>query len=568
NVFFSGPSVKFSLPYTIALLRECPAAPRSPCPARCLTCCLTARARPAAQSPRVPRCPEPASAPLPCAHACPAAQRLGAPRCPAPERAPLPRARACLAAQRQPMPHCPALMRAPLPCARVRPAVQRQRVPRCPVPVRALLPRARAPLSCPGSAARTCPASELVLLLQLPPRTLPCTRCPCLPCCALVLLLQLPPARCPAPCPASTARACPAAHSCCCCNCHPHAALHRSLVALPMPALLCTCIAAVAAARTLPCSLPCLRFCAAAAACITLTEPLPASTGLALPTRVPVLPTRTARAPLPCPASPACTLSCQHCQRTPALPREGPALKRPESLSPQELREWVIWWGSPGGGASRARAGGAGAGGTRTRRQETLSSQQLLKRAVCPSGGGFRGTRTGGVEAPSGVEAAILGAFNSASAGAEPAEALHTFTLDTGASRCFFRDSTTVTPLTASVPITLSDPSGGPVVARGATVLPCPVASSGLLIGLHLPSFAKNFVATSVLQDQWVNVTQLGGELVAICTDSRTGEHLATFTRRPGSGLYTLTTESALVAALGQVAASVVVATSCSCCLC
>ncbi|CAI7903261.1 unnamed protein product, partial [Closterium sp. NIES-54] len=110
-------------------------------------------------------------------------------------------------------------------------------------------------------------------------------------------------------------------------------------------------------------------------------------------------------------------------------------------------------------------------------------------------------------------------------------------------------------------------PLQGLVVARGTTVLHCLAAPSGLLTGLHLPSFAKNLVATSVLQDQWVAVTQPGGELVAICTDSRTGEHLATFTRRPGSGLCTLTTESALVAESGQVAALVEVVASCSCCL-
>ncbi|CAI7784560.1 unnamed protein product [Closterium sp. NIES-54] len=165
------------------------------------------------------------------------------------------------------------------------------------------------------------------------------------------------------------------------------------------------------------------------------------------------------------------------------------------------------------------------------------------------------------------VEAASLGAFDTASTGAEPEEALHTFTLDSGASRCFFRDSTTVTPLTVPVPVTLADSSAGPVVARGAIVLPCPAAPSGLLTGLHIPSFAKNLVATSVLQNQWVTVTQPGGELVAICMDSHTGEHLATFTRRLGSGLYTLTTESTLVAESGQVAASVEVAASCSCCL-
>ncbi|CAI7842652.1 unnamed protein product [Closterium sp. NIES-54] len=142
------------------------------------------------------------------------------------------------------------------------------------------------------------------------------------------------------------------------------------------------------------------------------------------------------------------------------------------------------------------------------------------------------------------VEAASLGAFDTASTGAEPEEVLHTFTLDSAASRCFFRDSSTVTSLIVHVPVTLADPSGGPVVARGATVLPCLAAPSGLLTGLHLPSLAKNLVATSVLQDQWVTATQPGGELVAICTDSRTSEHLATFTQRPGSGLYTLTTES------------------------
>ncbi|CAI7873081.1 unnamed protein product [Closterium sp. NIES-53] len=169
-----------------------------------------------------------------------------------------------------------------------------------------------------------------------------------------------------------------------------------------------------------------------------------------------------------------------------------------------------------------------------------------------PGGGGFRSTSTGGVEAPGAIEAASLGAFDSASTDAEPEEALQTFTLDSGASCCFFSDSTTVTPLTVPVLVTLADPSGGPVVAHGATVLPCPAAPSGLLTGLHLPSFAKNLVANSVLQDQWVTVTQHRGELVAICTNSRTGEHLATFTRRPGSGLYTLTTESALIAKSGQ----------------
>ncbi|CAI7767705.1 unnamed protein product, partial [Closterium sp. NIES-54] len=58
--------------------------------------------------------------------------------------------------------------------------------------------------------------------------------------------------------------------------------------------------------------------------------------------------------------------------------------------------------------------------------------------------------------------------------------ALHTFTLDSGASRCFFRDSTTLTPLPTPVPVRLADPSEGPVIARSSTVLLClAVSASG-----------------------------------------------------------------------------------------
>ncbi|CAI7849976.1 unnamed protein product, partial [Closterium sp. NIES-54] len=85
------------------------------------------------------------------------------------------------------------------------------------------------------------------------------------------------------------------------------------------------------------------------------------------------------------------------------------------------------------------------------------------------------------------VEAAALGASESALLGTAPAEALHTFTLDAGASRCFFRDSTTLTPLPAPVPVKLGDPSRGLFLARSSTVLPCPAAPSGSLSGLHLP---------------------------------------------------------------------------------
>ncbi|CAI7923590.1 unnamed protein product [Closterium sp. NIES-53] len=164
-----------------------------------------------------------------------------------------------------------------------------------------------------------------------------------------------------------------------------------------------------------------------------------------------------------------------------------------------------------------------------------------------------------------GIEAAALGASESALPGTTPAEALHTFTLDSGASCCFFRDSTTPTPLSAPVSVRLADPSGGPVLARSSTVLPCPAVPSGSLSSLHLPSFSTNLVSTAALQDAMVTTTTPGGQRVSICTCTRTGRQLAALTRRPGSSLYTLTTEPPQVAASGQVSASGPVAAPCSC---
>ncbi|CAI7773305.1 unnamed protein product [Closterium sp. NIES-54] len=168
------------------------------------------------------------------------------------------------------------------------------------------------------------------------------------------------------------------------------------------------------------------------------------------------------------------------------------------------------------------------------------------------------------------VEAAALGASESAAAvgaresadslgasastATDPAssEALHTFTLDAGASHCFFLDCTTVTPLAAPVPVSLADPTGGPVVARASTVLPCLTVPFGSLSGLHLPAFSTNLLSNAVLQDEWVDSFIPGGQRVAICKCSRTGRHLATFTCQPGSGLYTLTTASAQVVESGH----------------
>ncbi|CAI5927853.1 unnamed protein product [Closterium sp. NIES-65] len=152
--------------------------------------------------------------------------------------------------------------------------------------------------------------------------------------------------------------------------------------------------------------------------------------------------------------------------------------------------------------------------------------------------------------APGAGETSALGACVSATPGTtESTEALHTFTLDSGASRCFFRDRTALEPLARPVAVSLADPSGGPVIATSSTLLPCPAVPSGTLLGLHLPSFSTNLVAGCALQDGGVHQFTPAYERVTHCTCAWTGRHLATFTRQPGSDLYTLTTESPQVAA-------------------
>ncbi|CAI7856579.1 unnamed protein product [Closterium sp. NIES-54] len=399
-----------------------------------------------------------------------------------------------------------------------------------------------------------------------------------------------PPTRCPAP-PARPAPTrtrtvfCPASAPCalpCQRATRPALPTSRTLPyhratrpALPVPRAL-PCLRNVPCPTSTPRALPCLRH-----APFLRHAPYLASAPAPCPARASALPyphLRPARpsAPAPCPAR-ASALPCPHQRpaRANALhrprqrcPARCPALPCPTWLPPElplhlpslscrstlasglsggaapmaELVvlvggsrfrhssvDWDVWWGattkdtceSTPASSAASRHGGSGGGQHQQQRPlETLSPQQLLEWAVrwgSPGGGGFRGTRPGGVEA------------------------------------------------LAPVPVTVADSSGSPVVTCGATVLLYPAAPSGLLTGLHLPLFAKNLVASSVLQDQWVTVTQHGGELVAICTDSRTGEHLPTFTRRPGSGLYTLTTESAMVAESRQVAATVKVTASCSC---
>ncbi|CAI7869005.1 unnamed protein product [Closterium sp. NIES-53] len=130
------------------------------------------------------------------------------------------------------------------------------------------------------------------------------------------------------------------------------------------------------------------------------------------------------------------------------------------------------------------------------------------------------------------------------------------FTLDSGTSLYFFREHTTVTPLSAPVLVALADPTLGPAVAHSSTTLPCLAVPSGFLTGLYIPSFSRNLVGVGYLQDREITVTCPAHGRTTICTDASTGALLPTFTREPHSGLFVLHTTSPEVAASGQVTAS------------
>ncbi|CAI7816327.1 unnamed protein product [Closterium sp. NIES-54] len=153
-------------------------------------------------------------------------------------------------------------------------------------------------------------------------------------------------------------------------------------------------------------------------------------------------------------------------------------------------------------------------------------------------------------------EAAALGTRASAALGPGEAAAL-------GASASTPPGASASALAARPVAVSLADPSGGPVIATSSTVLPCPAVPSGTLSGLYLPSFSTNLVAGSALQDGGVHQFTSAYERVTHCTCARTGRLLATFTRQPGSDLYTLTTESPQVAACAS--ASGQLSAPCSC---
>ncbi|CAI7744263.1 unnamed protein product [Closterium sp. NIES-53] len=140
------------------------------------------------------------------------------------------------------------------------------------------------------------------------------------------------------------------------------------------------------------------------------------------------------------------------------------------------------------------------------------------------------------------VPVASVGTCVDTSPGATPEDASMSFNLDSGASHCFFRDRTTLTPLPTPVSVALGDPTLGPVTARYTTTLPCPAVPSNSLTGFHVPSFSRNLVGVRPLVSQHAGVwIEPSGE-TAVCVDGDTHAPLATFTAEPGSGLYILHT--------------------------
>ncbi|CAI7841742.1 unnamed protein product [Closterium sp. NIES-54] len=143
--------------------------------------------------------------------------------------------------------------------------------------------------------------------------------------------------------------------------------------------------------------------------------------------------------------------------------------------------------GVGGGGGGSGRSGGSGGGGTggaRTgaRRGGSGGGQQAAAAAATSERDPFAPAASSGdaifdlhfdvilsamyalsasakgdcylcVPPDPGIAAAALGAIESILPGTTPAEALHTFTLDSRASRCFFCDSTTLIPLSAHIPV-------------------------------------------------------------------------------------------------------------------
>ncbi|CAI7850831.1 unnamed protein product, partial [Closterium sp. NIES-53] len=191
---------------------------------------------------------------------------------------------------------------------------------------------------------------------------------------------------------------------------------------------------------------------------------------------------------LPCLRRPAATTARATAAASARAARGGQrrSLPLPDDPTPQQLREWIL---------QRARPGGGGFGFLQTTlsrqqsQQETFSPQVLseLFPQQCVTGS-VEAAAPGASESAAALgfseSAAALGARESSAAlgaraslatGPSSAEALHTFTLDSGTSRCFFCDCTSLTPLVAPVSVAASGQvaASSQVSASGQLVASC-----------------------------------------------------------------------------------------------
>ncbi|CAI7740413.1 unnamed protein product [Closterium sp. NIES-54] len=143
--------------------------------------------------------------------------------------------------------------------------------------------------------------------------------------------------------------------------------------------------------------------------------------------------------------------------------------RRSDTPSPQQLREWFSQRGESRGSGSCPYRAEFGDEAKRPRWAELLRSGVAIfdldfvaiLAAMYALSVSAEGDCYFCVPPDPRIEAGALGASESALPGTAPAEALHTFTLDSSASCCFFCDNITLNPLSANIPVRLVDPSGG-----------------------------------------------------------------------------------------------------------
>ncbi|CAI7814566.1 unnamed protein product [Closterium sp. NIES-54] len=178
--------------------------------------------------------------------------------------------------------------------------------------------------------------------------------------------------------------------------------------------------------------------------------------------------------------------------------------------------------GSGGGGSGGSGGGSGGVGGDGGGSGGSGGS----------GSGGSGGSRSGAQRG--GIDAASLGASVSVLPGTAPAEALDTWT---------------------QVPHVVSFVTA-PISLLSLHLFRSDWLTPPRALSFPVPPLSSRVRRTAALQDAMVTTTTPGGQRVSICTCTRTGPHLATFTRRPGSSLYTLATEPPQVVASAQGSAS------------